>query len=58
VMEEVRDLPLQPIIVGQFRHIADVVVGAHKGETVRLREELPHGVYFVGACAFFGASRN
>jgi hypothetical protein len=29
-----------------FRHVTNVMVGAHKGEMVRLCEELARGLYF------------
>ena len=41
VVEEVRHLALQALVMGKIRHIADVMVWADENEIVRLREKLP-----------------
>ena len=41
VVEEVRHLPLQALVMGKIRHIANVMVWADENEIVRLREKLP-----------------
>jgi len=50
-------LPLHALVMGQVRHIADIVVGADEHEMVWLREEFPHGRDFGCAGTLTGPER-
>ncbi len=49
MMQEIRLLALQLLVMGNIRHVADVVVGPDEDKVVRPGEKLADGGHFGGA---------
>jgi hypothetical protein len=58
VVEEIRDLTLQPLIMGETRHVAYVMVGAYEREMIGVREERPGGFDLRSTRFLAGAERS
>ena len=57
VVQEVRYLPFQSLVMWQIGHVTDVVMGTYEDKMIRMGKKPANSLYFGSTCILVGAKR-